>query len=46
MRQEFRNPEPALAMLFEGERAEAAKFRATTLGFTFGSKLDALNSPS
>ena len=32
--------------LFEGEKAEAAKFRATTLGFTFGSKLDALNSPS
>ena len=32
--------------LFEGEKANAAKFRATTLGYTFGSKLDALNSPS
>jgi hemoglobin len=32
--------------LFEGEKAEAAKFRATTLGFTFGSKLDALNNQS
>lgn len=30
--------------LFEGEKAEAAKFRATTLGYTFGSKLDALNN--
>jgi hemoglobin len=29
--------------LFEGEKADAAKFRATTLGYTFGSKLDALN---
>jgi hypothetical protein len=32
--------------LFEGEKAEAAKFRATTLGYTFGSKLDALNNQS
>jgi hemoglobin len=30
--------------LFEGEKAEAAKFRATTLGYTFGFKLDALNN--
>lgn len=30
--------------MFEGEKAEAAKFRATTLGFTFGSKLDVLNN--
>jgi hemoglobin len=30
--------------LFEGEKAEAAKFRATTLGFTFGAKLDALHN--
>ena len=30
--------------LFEGEKADAAKFRATTLGYTFGSKLDALNN--
>ena len=30
--------------LFQGEKADAAKFRATTLGFTFGSKLDALNN--
>lgn len=30
--------------LFEGEKAEVAKFRATTLGYTFGSKLDALNN--
>jgi hemoglobin len=29
--------------MFEGEKAEAAKFRATTIGYTFGSKLDALN---
>jgi hemoglobin len=32
--------------LFEGKNAEAAKFRATTLGYTFGSKLDALNNQS
>jgi hemoglobin len=32
--------------LFEGENAESAKFRATTIGFTFGSKLDALNNQS
>ena len=32
--------------MFEGEKAEAAKFRATTLGYTFGSKLDALNNHS
>jgi len=32
--------------LFEGEKADAAKFRATTLGYTFGSKIDALNNQS
>lgn len=32
--------------LFEGENASTAKFRATTLGYTFGSKLDALNNQS
>lgn len=30
--------------MFQGEKAKAAKFRATTLGYTFGSKLDALNN--
>lgn len=32
--------------MFIGENASAAKFRATTLGYTFGSKLDALNNHS
>lgn len=32
--------------LFEGEKADAAKCRASTLGYTFGAKLDALNNQS